>query len=432
MTILTFGGEANISMPITSPLLTFEKVKDATRATKEGLISQFDDLILTSHFQPIYSIDHQKVIGYEGLIRGKYQNDEPVSPDIIFDKPSDEMASVYLDRLCRYTHIANAKKLADQDAWLFVNVSSMACEKARDYGQFFSDLLNYFNMPAERVVVEIVEDHCTDNAKLLETCNYYKSIGCLIAIDDFGAGHSNFERIWNLQPDIVKLDRSMLLRAINSTHTQEMLSSIVQVLHQAGCLVVMEGIENEAQALIASNANADFVQGFYFSKPQPANIHQANIQPLFDRIMAQTIAKDQAQLHNDLHRSETYRQRFLQVIESVKAGNMINKVLGPLMGLDKVIRCFLVDHHGQQIEESYVVDQDKLNPSGQFYQLQFGQHANWYRKHYVRNALRQPEQLYISAPYQSITGDGLCVTMSMCFDSNEGQKILCVDIAANY
>jgi EAL domain-containing protein (putative c-di-GMP-specific phosphodiesterase class I) len=74
----------------------------------------------------------------------------------------------------------------------------------------FFDLLNHFNIPAERVVVEIIEDHCSENTKLLEKCNYYKSMGSLIAIDDFSAGHSNFERIWNLRPDIVKLDRSIL------------------------------------------------------------------------------------------------------------------------------------------------------------------------------------------------------------------------------
>ena len=42
-------------------------------------------------------------------------------------------------------------------------------------------------------------------------------MGCLIAIDDFGAGHSNFERIWDLEPDSVKLDRSLVSRAANSS-----------------------------------------------------------------------------------------------------------------------------------------------------------------------------------------------------------------------
>ena len=117
---------------------------------------------------------------------------------------------------------------------------------------------------------------------------------------------------------------------------------------------------------------------------------------------------------------------------AIKTGEGINSVIKPLMNLKKVIRCFLVDNQGQQLSESYIVDQGKLNPDGQFYQLQLGKDANWYRKHYIRNALRQPNQMYISPPYQSITGDGLCITTSMCFDTDEGQKILCMDILAEH
>tara|TARA_R110001592_G_C13174458_1_gene750151 strand:+ start:3052 stop:4338 length:1287 start_codon:yes stop_codon:yes gene_type:complete len=415
-----------------TPPLTLEQIKRSTHQTDGGVLSIFENITLTSHFQPIYSIDHQKIIGYEALIRGKGENGNNITPDVIFDRPCDERSRVYLDRLCRYTHVANSHKLKDHDKWLFINVSSLACEKGRSYGTFFSELLNYFNIPAERVVVEIIEDHCTNNAMLVETCNYYKSMGCLIAIDDFGAGHSNFERIWNLRPDIVKIDRSILLRAIKSNHTQQMLTSIVQVLHQSGCLVVIEGIENEEQALIANGSNADFVQGFYYSRPQPASFMQVENKALFAHLMTQSIAIEQFKLHQDLRLSATYSNKFLKAAMAMKVGENIKSAIKPLMSLKKIIRCFLVDNQGQQLGESYVVDQGKLKSDGQFHQLQHGKNANWNRKNYIRNALRQPDQIYISPPYQSITGDGLCITFSMCFDTDQGQIILCMDILAGH
>jgi hypothetical protein len=257
-------------------------------------------------------------------------------------------------------------------------------------------------------------------------------MGCLIAIDDFGAGHSNFERIWNLRPDIVKLDRSILLRAIKSNHTQKMLTSIVQILHQSGCLVVIEGIENEEQALIATDSNADFVQGFYFSRPQPASFIQTEKKALFAHLITQSIAIEQFQLHQDLQWSAAYRNTFLQAAMAIKAGKNIQAVIKPLMSLKKVIRCFLVDNQGQQLGEYYSVEQKKLRTHGQFHQLQLGKNANWYRKDYIRNALRQPEKICISPPYQSITGDGLCITTSMCFDTDQGLKTLCMDILAEH
>src|SRR5690606_3189599 len=89
----------------------------------------------------------------------------------------------------------------------------------------------------------------------------------LVAIDDFGAGESNFERVWRLRPDIVKLDRAMITEAAQNPLVQRILPGIVSLVHEAGALVVMEGIETERQALIALKSDVDFVQGFYFLRP---------------------------------------------------------------------------------------------------------------------------------------------------------------------
>lgn len=72
----------------------------------------------------------------------------------------------------------------------------------------FKYLLQRYQIPAARVVVETIEGAIADEGQLSESVQFYKNLGCLVAIDDFGAGHSNIERIWRLVPDIVKLDRS--------------------------------------------------------------------------------------------------------------------------------------------------------------------------------------------------------------------------------
>ncbi|MEY8214898.1 MAG: hypothetical protein RPR97_10520, partial [Colwellia sp.] len=197
-------------------------------------------------------------------------------------------------------------------------------------------------------------------------------------------------------------------------------------------LVVIEGVETEEQALIAIDSNADFVQGFYFSRPQPASFIQTETKPLFAHLITQTTAIEKYQLYLDLHWSSTYRTALLQAAMILKTGKSIKSAIKPLMSLKKIIRCFLVDNQGLQLGESYIFDQVKINPDGQFYQLQLGKNANWSRKIYIRNALKQPNQMYISPPYQSITGDGLCITSSICFDTDEGQKILCMDILAEH
>jgi EAL domain-containing protein (putative c-di-GMP-specific phosphodiesterase class I) len=89
--------------------------------------------------------------------------------------------------------------------------------------------------------------------------SHFRQLGCLIAIDDFGAGHSNFDRIWDLQPDIVKIDRRLIQDAGHSRRVERILTGIVSLLHEAGSLVVVEGVETEDEALVAIAANADMV-----------------------------------------------------------------------------------------------------------------------------------------------------------------------------
>ena len=199
-------------------------IKETTSQIKKQNISHYKGLHLATAIQPIYSIDHQRTIGYEALIRATTRQGEKVSPLTLLNMPDNEQDAIYLDKLCQFTHLNNFHQIVNDNCWLFINISALASEKGREFGDIFPELLKKFNIKPSNVVIEIIEDAATDKHKLLDAINYYKKMGCMIAIDDFGAGHSNFERVWNLQPDIVKLDRSMILRAMESDIKQQMLS----------------------------------------------------------------------------------------------------------------------------------------------------------------------------------------------------------------
>src|SRR6185503_8929831 len=107
-----------------------------------------------------------------------------------------------------------------------------------------------------------------DEARLARAMRFFEELGCVVAIDDFGAGHSNFERVWRIAPGIVKLDR-VLAQASQDPPMRRMLAHMVSMLHELGCFVVLEGIETEAQLLAAMEADVDFVQGYYLGEPRP-------------------------------------------------------------------------------------------------------------------------------------------------------------------
>jgi EAL domain-containing protein (putative c-di-GMP-specific phosphodiesterase class I) len=388
--------------------------------------SHYQGLTLSTAIQPIYSIDHQRTIGYEALIRPTTDQGKKVSPLTLLDMPETEQDAIYLDRLCRYTHLENFHQIINDNCWLFINISALASEKGREYGDFFPELLKKFNIKASNVVIEIIEDSVTDKHKLLDAINYYKEMGCMIAIDDFGAGHSNFERVWSLKPDIVKLDRSMILRATESDTTRQMLNSIVQVLHQANCLVVIEGVENEQEALTAMSSGSDFIQGFYFAKPQMSEQSAFDKSEIFNKLSQKFIAMEQLKITNENQQDKLYTSAFEQCIFNIQQGKSFAKATSGFNLLTDTKRCYLLDHIGNQIEKTILFNKEQENRK--FSQLQESEKGNWYRKNYVIQAIKNHLRICISDPYRSITGDGMCITLSMSFNTQNRQQILCLDI----
>lgn len=410
------------------PQMNLSDFEEATQISNHRIVGHYHDLTLMTALQPIFSIDHQRIIGHEALIRAQNKQNKPISPIDLFQLAESEEDKIYLDRLCRYIHAANFHTLSHQDNWLFINVSAEASVKGRNYGLFFSHLLKKYNIKPSNVVVEIIEDPSTDNEKLLEAAKYYKNMGCLLAIDDFGAGHSNFERVWNLQPDIVKLDRSLLTRALTSKNTQNMINSLVDLLHQAGCLVIVEGVEDEQQALIAMNSGADFVQGYYFAKPTLDFESIGNKTSLFRQLSKKFIANEQQKIQQEHQSTEDYCQAFRAVVVNLQQGLSLNTASQPFTTMKRSIRCFLLNNIGDQIGTTLIFNDSDNVTSSKFIQLKISENANWYRKHYVKGALQQHSRIYVSSPYRSITGDGLCITISMSFNIKGKQHILCFDI----
>ena len=122
----------------------------------------------------------------------------------------------------------------------------------------------------ERIVLEILEARIDDLGRLQEAVSGYRSRGYRVAIDDFGCAHSNFDRLWQLSPDIVKLDRSLMVQAEANPRARRVLPKLVEIIHELGATVVCEGIENRTQHQLAADAGADWLQGYFYALPATA------------------------------------------------------------------------------------------------------------------------------------------------------------------
>lgn len=226
----------------------------------------FKGLELHSVFQPLFPRCAGQSIAHEALLRATDRQGRSLPPGEAFNFPGDAEEMLFLDRLCRVVHAGNfVRQSAAGD--LFLNIEGRHLLAASNHGQAFEALLKVCGLSPQRIILEILEARIDDLERLQEAVAGYRSRGYRVAIDDFGCEHSNFDRLWRLDPDIVKLDRSLMVQAQTNLRARRVLPRLVEIIHELGALAVCEGIENQIQHDLALDAGADWLQGYFYARP---------------------------------------------------------------------------------------------------------------------------------------------------------------------
>lgn len=408
--------------------INIHNVRAFTTESLGETVGYFRESSLKSVFQPIFSLAHQRSVGYEALARVVDQYGVVSNPVDLYNSLEDDYSITQLDRICRYIHLKRFCQFEDKDTWLFLNITPQVIVNGKRFGSFFEDLLTEMDFPAHRIVIEIVEHPAFELEQLQESVEYYQNLGCLIAIDDFGAGHSNFERIWSLKPNIVKLDRSMIFQAAAQNNIRQLLPGIVTLLHQAGALVLIEGVETEDQAMIAMESGADFVQGYFFSKPLSTIDLDFHLSGKFEKLFKDYQGKIKQTAKNNKRFVGGFIKEFSKAVELIKSGKSLKDAGEELFVNESIVRMYMLRPDGIQIGET--IHPQSLNHSynPKFKPIQFAESANWFRRHYLQRAVLHPGQIQISRPYLSITGAHMCITMSVMFEVANKECVLCCDI----
>lgn len=413
-----------------NPALWLPFIQTVCQRTDGHVYGMFGGLELGSRFQPIYSFAHQRAIGFEALLDARTLDGQVVCPLDVFNQFPETTSMVAIDRLSRAVHIENyCRDLPDEACWLFLNVHPASFIDAIQSGAHLPHLLGRYHLPAEQVVLEILESQLADEALLEAAVTQFRSYGCLIAIDDFGAGHSNFDRIWRLQPDIVKLDRTMIAQAGRDAHIRRLMPKMVSLLHEAGALVLVEGVETEDEALIAMDADADFVQGFYFARPRPrveGTPQHAHLFPNLWQDFHRVLQQQTRQRGDEL---AIYRDALHLAASKLAHDVPLAQACAAFVELPRSERCFLLDARGCQVGKNVVAAHCNLNADQRFAPLHQTEGALWSRRHYFRRALSAPSEVQVTRPYLSLTGGNLCVTLSVALECDEACLVLCGDVA---
>jgi EAL domain-containing protein (putative c-di-GMP-specific phosphodiesterase class I) len=227
-----------------------------------GLEASFDRMLesLWMAYQPIVRTSDGSLFGYEALLRST----EKALPHAgaILD------AAERLDRIHELGRAIRARAIepmpqAPPHALLFVNLHS------RD---LMDEMLFSRDAPlstiAERVVLEITERASLDDVEDARSkVSRLRKMGFRIAVDDLGAGYAGLTSFATLEPELVKLDMT-LVRDIDASPTkQKLVRSVAGLCKELGMMVVGEGVETQAERDVLIECGCDLLQGYLFAKP---------------------------------------------------------------------------------------------------------------------------------------------------------------------
>ncbi len=395
------------------------------------LFAQDGSVSLSSAFQSIYGLHHGGVMGYEAFARAYDNRGNYISPFQLFSD-TRAVTTFRLDQLCRLLHLRSFAAIAGGDnGWLFLNLHPVTFLQSEADVQFFDELLKRYNFPADRVVLEILESTFIEEPHFEDHINRFRGLGCKIAIDDFGSGHSNFNRLWRIKPDFVKLDAAMLRQATGDENIARSLACVVSLLHENRCIVVSEGIETAEQAVLAMQAEVDLAQGYFFTEPfdmkGPFTEDTSRLQGLRRRVTDRSIA----QAKSSRKTLRPYLDRFLDCARALEAGAAMGSGCERMCALPHVIRCYLINAEGEHRSKNLQSPKYLHKVPEKLKAFTGKTNACWSHRGYFRRALADKGVAQISRPYLSIMDSVMCVTLSIAIDIKGSQAVLCCDLDAD-
>jgi len=383
---------------------------------------------LFPYFQPIVGAASGTIIGYEALARQHDANGRVVSAGELFSSP--DIAPEQLiewDRSVRRQALEQFSQ-SNYNGYLTINISATWIDRVTDFSSLPTlQMLEEFNVDRSRLIIEITESK-GELDKLVEIVKLYRRHGLKIAIDDFGAGFSQLERVMAIQPDIIKLDMQLFQNATRGGIASDIVHLLSRLAKRTGCRIVCEGVETDDDFHFGLNCGAQYMQGYLFS-PATAEFkeplhYQQQISALRKAFLKKTLAKERHKIQ--------FIGNIKGLIELLKKAletdfNLNNLSAHPFEQ-SGVLRFYLCNNDGEQISSNFNFAGSKWFEDNK----QLGFNWAWRPYFYQLLALESAKDSYrivTSERYRDFNTDILCKTLSLRLDD---ERILLIDIAAEW
>jgi diguanylate cyclase (GGDEF)-like protein len=244
------------------------------------------------HYQPLFEVSGQRLIGFEALIRLPAE-DGTLIPPMTFIPVAEDLRLI--GKIGAWVLREACKAAANWPEPLTVAVNlSPAQFEAGSISAIVASALRETGLAPRRLELEITETLLLGNSDAVMTeLQRLKAMGIAIVMDDFGTGYSSLSYLWRFPFDKIKIDRSFM-QGFDATgrDAETVVKTIIALGRELNMRVTVEGVETAKQAAFLDGADADQVQGFFFGRPVSASEIGAIILKDFQKLLpAESAAK---------------------------------------------------------------------------------------------------------------------------------------------
>ena len=250
---------------------SFHRRKTLLQELRQAVTQDFNGF--EAYFQPVVDIQHGVLYGAETLLRFQCKTFGHVSPVEFIPLLEESGLIIPVGRWV----LAQAMKLCKTvtqfipNFKISVNVSYIQILKS-DLIRDLSELLLEYDLSSENIQIELTESGYFENDQhYIRFCGDLRALHIPLALDDFGTGYSNFHYLYHINPQIIKIDRSFTLKALNNDYEFTLLRHMTQLTHSVHSKMCIEGIETAEELEKIRELEPDYIQGYYFSKPLPVD-----------------------------------------------------------------------------------------------------------------------------------------------------------------
>jgi len=382
---------------------------------------------LTIFFQPIISTSSRRIFAVEALLRAIDHDGNIIPPYEIFNscETSEQLEYISNEAIMLTFEKFNIIQKTYPNILLFINIEPSLIDSK--WKKFKPLLLNH-DVSYSNIVLEIKEEFIKDLNFLTEFCQFFRDKDFFIALDDFGSGCSNFERINSIKPDVIKLDRSLIQDLHKNVVHQEIVKSIINMTHTLGSAILAEGVEDLEDIIYARTQGVTLFQGFFFDRP----MNKLDVLNYYNKVEnIEKLVSEDTILKMKKRKKQFEHAKYIAV--------SISNIIKGRVNCTDLLSCIepILERHAE-LEAFYILNSDgkqlgktamrlDVNP---FY-LPAPAHYDHSGKEYFSIAKESQNGKYLSKRYISQASGNLCKTYVHKIEILGDEHFLCIDFKTN-